>query len=146
MELGFVVGAMVAATDPVAVVSTFKQLGSPRRLATLIESESLFNDGTALVVVHGRGPGRRSGRSTPVDAVVSVVTIIVVEHRDRARDRLGRVAADRRRSTTTSIELTLSVAAAYGTYLVADLLAPVRDHRDGRRRAARSATTPGASG
>src|SRR6476619_3876006 len=33
LELGFVVGAMVAATDPVAVVSTFKQLGSPRRLA-----------------------------------------------------------------------------------------------------------------
>src|SRR5215210_5528611 len=49
-DLGFVVGAMVAATDPVAVISTFRQLGSPRRLATLIEAESLFNDGTALVV------------------------------------------------------------------------------------------------
>src|SRR4029078_5141409 len=33
LELGFIVGAMVAATDPVAVISTFKQLGSPRRLA-----------------------------------------------------------------------------------------------------------------
>src|SRR4029079_7669625 len=36
LALRVVVGAMVAATDPVAVVSTFKQLGSPRRLATLI--------------------------------------------------------------------------------------------------------------
>lgn len=49
-ELGFVVGAMVAATDPAAVVSTFKRLQSPKRLAALVEGESLLNDGTALVV------------------------------------------------------------------------------------------------
>lgn len=45
-----VFGALIAATDPVAVVSLFKALGAPKRLATLVESESLFNDGTAIVV------------------------------------------------------------------------------------------------
>ncbi len=36
-RLGFVVGAMVAATDPAAVIATFKRLGSSRRLRTLVE-------------------------------------------------------------------------------------------------------------
>ncbi|RME83177.1 MAG: sodium:proton antiporter [Caldilineae bacterium] len=45
-------GSLIAATDPVAVVSLFKALGAPKRLATLVESESLFNDGTTIVVFH----------------------------------------------------------------------------------------------
>lgn len=47
---GLVFGALIAATDPVAVVALFKALGAPKRLTTLVESESLFNDGTAIVV------------------------------------------------------------------------------------------------
>ncbi len=47
---GLVFGALIAATDPVAVVSLFKALGAPKRLTTLVESESLFNDGTAIVL------------------------------------------------------------------------------------------------
>ena len=43
-------GALISATDPVAVVALFKQLGVPKRLQLLLEGESLFNDGTAIVV------------------------------------------------------------------------------------------------
>jgi NhaP-type Na+/H+ or K+/H+ antiporter len=43
-------GAVISATDPVAVVSLLKQLGAPRSIATLIEGESLMNDGTAVVI------------------------------------------------------------------------------------------------
>ena len=43
-------GAIVCATDPVAVVSLLKELGGGKRLRTLIESESLLNDGTAIVI------------------------------------------------------------------------------------------------
>ncbi len=50
LSSGLVFGALIAATDPVAVVSLFKALGAPKRLTTLVESESLFNDGTAIVV------------------------------------------------------------------------------------------------
>ena len=49
-ELAFVVGAMVSATDPAAVIAVFGKLGITRRLATLVEGESLFNDGTGLVI------------------------------------------------------------------------------------------------
>jgi len=43
-------GALISATDPVAVLGIFKELGAPKRLSILVEGESLFNDGTALVV------------------------------------------------------------------------------------------------
>jgi CPA1 family monovalent cation:H+ antiporter len=45
-----VFGALIAATDPVAVVSLFRALGVPRKLSLTVEGESLFNDGTAIVV------------------------------------------------------------------------------------------------
>ena len=42
-------GAILSATDPVAVIALFKQMGAPKRLTILVEGESLFNDATALV-------------------------------------------------------------------------------------------------
>ncbi len=41
---------MISATDPVAVVSLFKEIGAPKRLNVLVEGESLLNDGTAIVL------------------------------------------------------------------------------------------------
>ena len=43
-------GAIISATDPVAVVALLKELGVAKRISTLIEGESLLNDGTALVL------------------------------------------------------------------------------------------------
>ena len=43
-------GSVICATDPVAVVSILKELGGGKKLRTLIESESLLNDGTAIVI------------------------------------------------------------------------------------------------
>ncbi len=43
-------GALLSATDPVAVVALFRQMGAPERLTVLLEGESLFNDATAIVV------------------------------------------------------------------------------------------------
>lgn len=43
-------GTIVSATDPVAVVSLLKELGASKKLSTLIESESLLNDGSAIVI------------------------------------------------------------------------------------------------
>jgi monovalent cation:H+ antiporter, CPA1 family len=50
IELALVFGALIAATDPVAVVALFRRLGAPKRLQVLLEGESLFNDGTAIVM------------------------------------------------------------------------------------------------
>lgn len=43
-------GALISATDPVAVVSVFRSLGVPERLLTIVESESLLNDGVTIVL------------------------------------------------------------------------------------------------
>src|SRR6266511_1297392 len=43
-------GAIVAATDPIAVLAIFQRTGAPHDLAMLVEGESLFNDGTAVVL------------------------------------------------------------------------------------------------
>jgi Na+/H+ antiporter len=45
----FVVGAAVGATDSIAATSILERVGAPRQLSTVIEGESLVNDGTALV-------------------------------------------------------------------------------------------------
>src|ERR1044071_8135727 len=50
IQSALVFGALVSATDPVAVVALFRRLGVPRRLQVLLEGESLFNDGTAIVM------------------------------------------------------------------------------------------------
>jgi Na+:H+ antiporter len=98
-------------------VSTFKQLGSPRRLATLIESESLFNDGTAIVVFTV-AVQVVAGGVTPGGVVVSVVTIIVSS--TVIGLAVGWVASRLIAAVDDHlVELTLSVAAAYGTYIVA---------------------------
>lgn len=53
-EVPFVVvllfGALISATDPVAILALFKDFGAPRRLALIFEGESLFNDATALAL------------------------------------------------------------------------------------------------
>jgi CPA1 family monovalent cation:H+ antiporter len=48
--LALLFGALISATDPVAVIALFKELGAPLRLNVLIEGESLLNDATAIVL------------------------------------------------------------------------------------------------
>ncbi len=54
VEMPFIVallfGAIISPTDPVAVLSLFKEFGVPRRLAMIFEGESLMNDGTAMAL------------------------------------------------------------------------------------------------
>src|SRR5207248_6368145 len=47
---GLLLGAIVAATDPIAVVNVLRQLKAPPGLAAILEGESLFNDGTGVAV------------------------------------------------------------------------------------------------
>ena len=50
LSLALLFGALISATDPVAVIALFRKLGVPERLAVLVEGESLLNNITAVVV------------------------------------------------------------------------------------------------
>ncbi len=50
-QSALIFGVLIAATDPVSVITTFKEAGAHGRLLLLIESESLFNDGTVAAVL-----------------------------------------------------------------------------------------------
>ncbi|GMP92739.1 hypothetical protein CsSME_00042832 [Camellia sinensis var. sinensis] len=49
-KMSLLLGGLLSATDPVAVVALLKELGASKKLSTIIEGESLMNDGTAIVV------------------------------------------------------------------------------------------------
>lgn len=48
--VAFVLGSLMAATDPISVLATFKRIGVDKGLSTIVEGESIFNDGIAVVL------------------------------------------------------------------------------------------------
>ena len=118
--LGFVVGAMLAATDPAAVIATMKRMHAPDRLGTLIEAESVFNDGTAIVIF-AIAVSTLSGSLSLVDAGVSIFLTVTVSGLIGlgAGFLAGRLI---RRLDDHLIELSITLVLAYGTYILADLI------------------------
>jgi CPA1 family monovalent cation:H+ antiporter len=116
-----VFGAVVAATDPIAVVAVFKQLGVPPRLALLVEGESLLNDGTS-VVFFGLILSVASGNGVSV-AGAGVEFMRVVGGGFLLGGALGLgLAQVIRRVDEAMIEITLTTLAAYGSFVLAEHL------------------------
>jgi monovalent cation/hydrogen antiporter len=117
----FALGAIVSPTDPLAATTIARRLGAPRRVVTIVEGESLVNDGTALVIykvaVAAAVGGSFSVASAGLDFVVSVAGGVLVglvvgygvaEVRKRVEDPLS--------------EITISLFTAYAAYLPAEEL------------------------
>ncbi len=116
-----VFGVLIAATDPVSVIATFKEARAHGRLLVLIEAESLLNDGTAAVafgVVVAAASGRHTGAGQALlmlagsigggilcGAVVGIGALLLAG-----------------RSTDHLVEVTFTTIAAYGSFLAADRL------------------------
>jgi len=69
-----ILGAIIATTDPVAVVAIFHDIGAPRRLSTLVQGESLFND-AAAIAIYSLAVAMLAGDrpASPLDGVITFV-------------------------------------------------------------------------
>lgn len=114
-------GAIVAATDPISVVSTFRKLGAPRRLTTIIEGESLFNDGAALVFFNILLGVIVSQKFSPSETLIEFIKVAVGGLvLGSAIGYLGFVVLSHLENFLTETLVTLIVA--YGTFLGAETI------------------------
>ncbi|MFT7601508.1 MAG: CPA1 family monovalent cation:H+ antiporter [Acidimicrobiales bacterium] len=116
----FAFGALISATDPVAVIAFFKSLGAPKRLAVLVEGESLFNDAVA-VVAFGLAIGVAEGEEFSVGGALS--DFFVVSAGGLAVGLvLGYVVGEMvlSRLDDPLIETSATLALAYGSFLLAE--------------------------
>lgn len=117
---GFLVGAMVAATDPAAVLSTFRHVRVPQRLASIVEMESLVNDGTGIVLFALALDVLAGGGSLGGSLLGFVVKVAGGGGLGLAAGWLA--ARVVRRVDDHLTELTITVVLAYGTYLAAEAI------------------------
>ena len=118
---GFVLGAVVSPTDPLAATAIARQLGVPRRAVAIIEGESLVNDGTALVLYKFAVAAVVTGSFSLLDASGSFVWSV-----------LGGIAVGlvvgrvirfvRRRVFNPPLEVTLAFLTGYFAFLPASAI------------------------
>jgi CPA1 family monovalent cation:H+ antiporter len=113
-------GATIAATDPVAVLATFRQLGADKRLAVLLEGESLLNDGVALALLITLAAAVERGFNTGPAVGTLILSVVGGVAIGLGLGWVGHllIAAIDEHLT----EMTVSVAMAYGAFLVAETL------------------------
>ncbi len=119
MPIAFAFGALVSATDPVSVVALFRRLGAPRRLQVLLEGESLFNDGTAIVMFSLATAIVLNGRFSLTSSIASFLTVagggilVGITLGLLISTFIGRI-------DEPLVETTLTAVLAFGSYLLAE--------------------------
>ena len=114
-----VFGILIAATDPVSVIATFKDAKVPRRLRLLIEAESLLNDGTAAVafvtVLGILATGHQDAWTIAGTLLITTVGGVVVGVLIAAS-----LMALAGRTPDYLVEITFTTLSAYGSFFVAE--------------------------
>ena len=118
---GMLLGSILAATDPIAVVNLLRQIRAPAGLAAILEGESLFNDGTGVAVFSAVLATIVAGTPSVGDAAIRFVEIgvggAVI---GLAVGFLG--VALMRAAEDAPLEILATLVIAYGSYLAADII------------------------
>jgi len=117
-------GAILSATDPIAVVAVFRRLKVPKTLVTIVECESLFNDAVAVALYRGVLVALALGTAS-----AGAVALVTVDTLAGAAGGvlLGVVAAFAlarvlRGSHSVETQIGATILCAYGAYFAADYL------------------------
>jgi Na+/H+ antiporter len=114
----FTLGAIVAPTDPIAATTIMRRMAVPRRMVSVVEGESLINDGTALVAYRtavAAVGGTFSIWEAGLEFVLSAAGGIAIGL------AVGWVIAEiRRRIDDIPVEITISLLSGYAGYLPAE--------------------------
>ena len=132
--LALLVGAIVAPTDPIAVIALFQQLGVPDRLRILVEGESIFNDGTGgaayelvlAVLLPTLGLAEVSGepsfQNAPALGIMAEVLWLIFGGFLLGLGVGWLVSHLLRRIDDRLVVITITIAVAYGMYLLGTAL------------------------
>jgi monovalent cation:H+ antiporter, CPA1 family len=120
LPTALLLGASLSATDPVSVIALFRELGVGSRLATLMEGESLFNDGMA-VVAFGFLVALSYGTVEPSVQAVVLQFVQVVGIGIVVGSLIGfGISYLTQRFDLPLVEQSLTLVSAYGTYLITE--------------------------
>lgn len=120
-QIALLFGTLIAATDPVSVVAVFRELGVAKRLSVLIESESLFNDGTSIVLFRLVLVAVLTGVFHPAEGFIEFARLVLGGI--ALGFGLGYVATRvLARIEDSLIEISLTVILAWGAYLLGETL------------------------
>ena len=120
LDVALLFGGLISATDPVSVLALFRELRVPKRLSVLMEGESLFNDGTAVVVFLILLDVVMGGTFDVADGISRFVIVMVGGALTGftigmlVNYVLERVVND------NAIQIALTLIMAYGTFLLAE--------------------------
>jgi monovalent cation/hydrogen antiporter len=127
LSMAFVLGAVLASTDPVAVSALARRLSLPARVQALVQAESLFNDGTSLVLFQiavSLAVGGTAGMTAAGTVLHGVGEFAVLAGGGAATG--GAVAAGvivlRRRITDPVLETVVALITPYVAYLLGEAL------------------------
>lgn len=116
-------GALISATDPVAVIAFFRSLGVSKRLALLVEGESLFNDGVAIVVFSVAVGLTVTAGETSFNLIDAVIQFMRVAFGGLAVGTFLGLAVSQlvlRHVDDNLIETATTVALAFGAFVLAE--------------------------
>lgn len=118
-------GALISATDPVAVLALFKEYGAPRRLSLIFEGESLFNDATAValfLILLGVATEGYHGIATLLEGGIDFLVVLIggVLFGLFMGGIFSKVIGMTRENETASI--TLTIVLAHVTFILADII------------------------
>ena len=119
--MAFVLGAVLAPTDPVAATSVFRRMPVPERVVTVVEGEALVNDGVGLTLYRVAVGAATAGTFSVGTALVQ--TVLVAAGGVAVGFGVGWALAHlKRRVQEPEIEITLSLFTPYAAYIAAEQL------------------------